>query len=171
MDCSIASSATRGRNRQGDQVSIDTRLAELGVILPEVPTPLAIYRPAVRSGNYVFISGQLATSDGAVVHPGALGRDVSIEDGKAAARVATINALAAARALLGNLDGLRVVRLVGYVACAPDFHDHPQVVNGASELLRDLFGEERGVGVRLAFGVASLPARSPVEIELLFETA
>jgi len=151
-------------------MSIDARLAELGVTLPEAPTPLAIYRPAVRTGQYVFVSGQLATRDGATVHPGVLGNGVAIEDGKEAARVATINALAAARGILGSLEGLRVIRLVGYVACTPDFHDHPQVVNGASELLRDLFGEERGVGVRLAFGVASLPARSPVEIELLFET-
>jgi enamine deaminase RidA (YjgF/YER057c/UK114 family) len=150
-------------------MSIEARLAELGIELPAPATPLAIYRPAVRSGPYVFVSGQLATRDGNVVHPGHLGVEVTVEQGHEAARVAVINALAAARGLLGSLEGLRVVRLVGYVASAPDFEQHPAVVNGASELLRDVFGEDAGVGVRLAFGVAALPARSPVEIEVLFE--
>lgn len=149
--------------------SVAGRLKELGIDLPPVPQPLAIYRPAVRSGNYVYISGQLPTVDGKVLTPGRLGAGVSVEDAKAAARVAATNALAAANTLLGNLEGCRVIRTVGMVACAPEFVDHPAVVNGASELLRDVFGEERGIGVRLAYGIASLPLNSPVEVELLLE--
>jgi enamine deaminase RidA (YjgF/YER057c/UK114 family) len=152
-------------------VSVEERLQELGVVLPEVRPPLAVYRPAVRSGNLVYVSGQLPTRDGEMVHPGTLGVDVSVEQGYEAARVATINALAAAKSVLGSLEGARIVRVVGYVASAPGFHDQPAVVNGGSELLRDAFGEERGVGARLALGVASLPARSSVEIELILEVA
>ena len=99
------------------------------------------------------------------------GTDVTVEQGHAAARVATINALAAANTLLGGLEGCRVIRTVGMVACAPEFIDHPQVVNGASELLRDVFGEERGIGTRLAYGVAALPLNAPVEVELLLEVS
>lgn len=151
-------------------MSIDAQLASMGITLPDVPRPLAIYRPAVRVGSLVLVSGQLPTRDGQVVNPGILGRDVSIEQGQEAARVAAINALAAAKALIGTLEGLRVVRTVGYVASTPDFTDHPQVVNGASILLRDVFGEEAGVGVRLAFGIASIPLGAPVEVEVWFET-
>lgn len=150
-------------------MSVADRLKELGIDLPPVPQPLAIYRPAVRSGNHVYISGQLPTVEGKILTPGRLGAGVSVEDAKAAARVAATNALAAANTLLGNLEGCRVIRTVGMVACAPEFVDHPAVVNGASELLRDVFGEERGIGVRLAYGIASLPLNSPVEVELLLE--
>lgn len=151
--------------------SVADRLQALGIELPPVAQPLAIYRPAVRSGNLVYVSGQLPTRDGAVLHPGHLGTDVTVEQGHAAARVATINALAAANTLLGGLEGCRVIRTVGMVACAPEFIDHPQVVNGASELLRDVFGEERGIGTRLAYGVAALPLNAPVEVELLLEVS
>lgn len=150
-------------------MSAEARLVELGIALPQAAAPLAIYRPAVLSGRHIYVSGQLATREGTVVHPGRLGDDVTVEQGHEAARVAGLNALAAVRGLLGSLDGLRVVRLVGYVACTPEFDQHPAVVNGASELMRDIFGEEMGVGVRLALGVAALPARSPAEIEVLFE--
>ncbi len=150
-------------------MSVAERLAEQGIALPS-PSALALYRPAVRTGNLVFVSGQVAMRGGAILHPGRLGEAVSVEQGREAARVCTINALGAANALLGSLEGVRVVRAVGYVACAPTFTEHPQVVNGASELLRDLLGEERGVGARLALGVASLPLDSPVELELILET-
>ena len=152
-------------------MSIADRLKELGIDLPPVPKPLAIYLPAVRTGNLVYIAGQLPTRDGAVVNPGRLGVDVTIEQAKESARVAAINALAAANTLLGSLEGCRVIRTVGMVACAPEFIDHPQVVNGASELLRDIFGEADGIGVRLAYGIASLPLNSPVEVELLLEVS
>ena len=149
--------------------SVADRLKELGIELPPVPQPLAIYRPAVRSGNYVYVSGQLPTVGGKILTPGRLGVDVTVEQAKEAARVAATNALAAANTLLGSLEGCRVIRTVGMVACAPEFIDHPAVVNGASELFRDVFGEERGIGVRLAYGIASLPLNSPVEVELLLE--
>ena len=154
---------TSGNGRVAD------RLKDLGINLPPVPTPLAIYRPAVRTGNLVYISGQLPTVDGKVRVTGHLGVDVTPEQGKEAARIAAINALAAANTLLGSLERCRVIRTVGMVASAADFYDHPQVVNGASELLRDVFGEENGIGVRLAYGIATLPLNSPVEVELLLE--
>jgi enamine deaminase RidA (YjgF/YER057c/UK114 family) len=150
-------------------VSVADRLTEHGITLPN-PSALALYRPATRAGNLVYVSGQVAMRDGAIVHPGCLCAGVTTEQGREAARACTINALGAAHALLGSLERVRVVRAVGYVASAPDFVDQPAVVNGASELLRDLLGEERGVGARLALGVASLPVNSPVELELILET-
>jgi enamine deaminase RidA (YjgF/YER057c/UK114 family) len=152
------------------QATVEQRLRELGIALPEAAAPLALYRPAVRSGAQIYVSGQLATREGAVVTPGRLGAEVSVELGQQAAQLAAINVLAAVQALRGSLEGLRVVRLVGYVAATPEFDQHPAVVNGASRLLRDALGEELGVGARLALGVASLPLRSPVEVEVLFES-
>ncbi len=151
-------------------MSVEERLNELGIELPAPRQPLAVYRPAVQSGNLVYVSGQVAAGADGIVHPGTLGDTVSVDQGREAARVATINALAAANALLGGLEGVRVVRLVGYVASTPDFHDQPAVIDGASELLRDILGEDAGVGSRLALGVTSLPVRSPVELELILET-
>ena len=150
-------------------MSIDDRLKELGITLPEVTPPLAVYRPAVRTGNLIIVSGQLPILDGQVLHPGKLGGEVAVEQGYEAARQCAINALAAAMSVHGSLEGLRVVRTVGYVASAPEFTDHPRVVNGASELFRDVLGEEMGIGARLAFGVAALPANAPVEVEVMLE--
>ncbi len=149
-------------------MSIADRLKELGIDLPLV-SPVAIYKPAVRTGNLVFVSGQLPMKDGALVATGRLGAGVSIEEGKAAARQCAINALAAAQHLLGTLEGARVIRTVGYVASAPEFVDQPQVVNGASELLKDVFGDDAGVGSRTSIGLVSLPLNAPVEVELLLE--
>jgi enamine deaminase RidA (YjgF/YER057c/UK114 family) len=150
-------------------VSVAERLHALGIALPS-PAALALYRPAVRAGNLVYVSGQVAMRDGAIVHPGRLGDGVDTEQGREAARVCTINALGAANTLLGSLEHVRVVRAVGYIASAPAYTDQAQVMNGASELLRDILGEERGIGARLALGVASLPVNSPVELELILET-
>lgn len=147
------------------------RLRELGIELPHVPQPQAVYRPAVRAGNLVVVSGQLPLADGQVMTPGKLGVGVSVEEGYAAARQCGINVLAAVNTLLGGLDGLRVFRTVGYVASHPDFLQHPAVVNGASELFRDVLGEDAGIGARCAFGVAVLPLDSPVEVEVMFEVA
>ncbi len=149
-------------------MTVAARLEELGISLPS-PAPAGVYRPAVRSGHQIYVAGQVAMRDGAVVHPGHLGNEVSIEQGFEAAPVCAVNGLGALHDLLGSLEDLRLIRAVGYVASTADFSDQPAVVNGASELLRDVFGEERGVGARVAFGVASLPARSPVELELLME--
>jgi len=150
-------------------VSAAERLSELGIELPPPAAPVGAYRAALQSGSWVLTSGQLAMRDGAIVHRGRLGEDQTIEAGQEAARIAVLNALAAVQALRGSLDGLRVVRLVGYVASTPDFDRHPAVVDGASELLRDIFGEEAGIGTRLALGVSSLPLGSPVEIDLILE--
>src|SRR5437016_2312432 len=121
-------------------MTAEQRLSELGVTLPAAAASLGIYKPALQAGNFIYVSGQLPTRDGSVVHPGLLGADVSIEQGQEAARTAAINVLAAVTGLRGNLEGLRIVRTVGYVACTGDFDQQPAVVNGASALLRDVFG-------------------------------
>ncbi|MSP23199.1 MAG: RidA family protein [Dehalococcoidia bacterium] len=149
-------------------MSIADRLKELGIDLPLV-SPVAIYKPAVRTGNLVFVSGQLPMKDGALVATGRLGAGVSIEEGKAAARQCAINALAAAQHLLGTLEGARVIRTVGYVASTPEFVDQPQVVNGASEVLKEILGDDDGVGARTSIGLVSLPLNASVEVELLLE--
>ena len=150
-------------------MSVAERLSELGFELPPPAAPVGTYRAALRSGNWILTSGQLAMRNGTIVYAGRLGAEQEIEAGREAAQLATLNALAAVHTLHGSLDGLRVVRLVGYVASTPEFTRHPTVVDGASELLRELFGEEAGVGTRLALGVASLPLNSPVEVDLILE--
>ena len=150
-------------------MSVAQRLQELGIELPPPPPPVGMYRAALRSGNWILTSGQLPMRDGELVNPGHISGEDDIDAGREAARVATLNALAAAQAVHGSLEGLRVVRLVGYVASAPDFQAHPTVINGASELLRDLFGEDAGLGTRLAMGVAALPLGAAVEIDLILE--
>ena len=149
--------------------TVSERLDALGIVLPKVTAPLAIYRPAVRTGSLIYVSGQVALRDGAVLHPGRLGAEVTTAQGKEAARQCAINVLAAVQDLRGNLEGLRVVRTVGYVACTPEFREIPDVVNGASELLLDVLGAGPGVGTRLALGVTALPANSPTEVEVIFE--
>lgn len=150
-------------------MAIDDRLRELGITLPQAPKPVAVYIPAVRSGNLLFISGQLPSENGQLPETGKLGGDVSVEQGQAAARRATLNALAIARDMLGSLDHVsQVVRLVGYVASAEGFTQQSVVVNGASELLGQIFGEQ-GRHARLALGAAELPLNAPVEIELILE--
>ena len=150
-------------------MGVEQRLSELGAVLPGPPPPVGTYRPAVRGGGLLLTSGQLAMRDGAIVHRGRVGAEQTVETGREAARIAVLNALAAVRALHGSLDGLRVVRLTGYVASTPEFDRHPAVIDGASELLREAFGEDAGVGARLALGAASLPLGSPVEIDLVLE--
>ncbi|MEX2446003.1 MAG: RidA family protein [Dehalococcoidia bacterium] len=150
-------------------MSVADQLQALGIELPTVPPPGGLYRPASRTRDLILVSGQLPFRDGALLHSGRLGDTVSVEQGQEAARAAALNGLAAAEALAGTLEGMRVVRIVGYVAATPDFTGHGQVVNGASELLRDIFGEERGVGARLSLGLASLPAGACVEVRLLLE--
>lgn len=147
----------------------EERLAELGRPVPEVVRPVAAYVPAVRSGSYVFTSGQLPMVAGALAATGKVGATVSAEDAKALAATCALNALAAVRAEIGELSQVvRVVKLVGFVASAPDFTGQPGVVNGASELLHAAFGEA-GVHARSAVGVAVLPLDAPVEIELIVE--
>lgn len=149
---------------------IAARLAELGLELPPVAAPLASYVPAVRSGDHVYTSGQLPFVDGALPATGKVGDGPALVDPAAAAalaRTAVLNALAAVRDVVGNLDDVvRVVKVVGFVASDPAFTGQPAVVNGASELLGQVFGAA-GVHARSAVGVAVLPLDSPVEVELI----
>jgi enamine deaminase RidA (YjgF/YER057c/UK114 family) len=144
------------------------RLAELGLTLPNVAPPLAAYIPAVRSGDLVFTAGQLPFVDGKLPVIGHLGVDVEVEIGKDLARQCALNGLAAVAAILdGGIDDIvRVVKVVGFVASAPDFTGQPAVVNGASELLGEVLGDA-GIHARSAVGVAVLPLGAPVEVELV----
>lgn len=145
---------------------VESRLADLGLTLPDVVPPLAAYVPAVRSGDLVLTSGQLPLVGGKLAFTGKVGAEVSAEDAKEQARVCAINALAAVKSVIGDLDLVeQVVKVVGFVASAPDFTGQPGVVNGASELLGEVFGAA-GVHARSAVGVAVLPLDAPVEVEL-----
>ncbi|MBY6436372.1 RidA family protein [Rhodococcus kroppenstedtii] len=147
---------------------IRERLAELGLTLPPVVPPVASYVPAVRSGNHVFTSGQLPMVDGALHATGKVGAEVDPEVATEAARLCALNALAAIDALVGLESITRVVKVVGFVASAPGFTGQPGVINGASHLLGDVFGDA-GVHARSAVGVAELPLGAPVEVELIVE--
>ena len=144
------------------------RLAELGLELPPVVPPVAAYVPAVRTGDLVFTSGQLPMAGGVMAQTGLVGGLVSAEQAKDLARTCALNALAAVDALVGLDSVVRVVKVVGFVASAPGFTGQPGVVNGASELLGEVFGEA-GVHARSAVGVAALPLDAPVEVELVVE--
>jgi len=147
----------------------EQRLAELGLELPEVVTPLASYVPAVRSGSYVYTSGQVPIVNGKMQVTGKVGAEVDAETAHDAARTCALNALAAVRSVTGDLSAVtRVVKVVGYVASTPDFIGQPAVVNGASDLLGEVFGDS-GAHARSAVGVVSLPLDSPVEVELIVE--
>ena len=149
--------------------SREQRLSEMGITLPDVPKPRWAYSPFVRSGNLVFVSGQIATEDGRILHPGKLGREVDLAAGQEAARGTAIAALAVAREAAGSLDNIaRVVKLTVFVASADGFGEQPTVANGASEFLRDVFGDA-GLGARSAVGVAELPLGASVEAEFIFE--
>src|SRR3954452_3135844 len=147
----------------------EERLAGLGIHLPDAPAPFGAYVPAVRTGNLLFLSGMLATSGHAATAVGVVGRDLDVGAGRAAAHTAGLNALALAKKHLGSLDRVsRVVRLGVYVAATPQFTDHAKVADAASELLRDVLGEET-ISSRLVIGAASLPLGSPVELEVILE--
>jgi enamine deaminase RidA (YjgF/YER057c/UK114 family) len=147
----------------------EQRLAERGLSVPEVATPVASYVPAVRTGSYVYTSGQLPMVDGALAATGKVGAEVDPERAAELAQVCALNALAAIKAEVGELSAVqRVVKVVGFVASAPDFTGQPGVVNGASNLLGDVFGDV-GVHARSAVGVAVLPLDAPVEVEVVVE--
>jgi enamine deaminase RidA (YjgF/YER057c/UK114 family) len=151
---------------------IDKRLAELGITLPEAAKPVANYVPWVRTGNLVFISGQGPIEGGKVHYPGCLGKDVSLEDGVKSARLCAINVLAQLKdALGGDLDRVvRVVKLLGFVNASPDFKDHPKVINGASDLMVEVFGD-KGRHARSAVASPSLPMGISTEVEAIIEVA
>ncbi len=145
------------------------RLAELGLTLPPVVAPVAAYVPAVRTGGFVYTSGQLPMVDGKLPAVGKVGAEVSGTDAADMARTCALNALSAAASAAGALDAIaRIVKVTGFVASAPGFSGQPQVVNGASELLIEVFGED-GRHARSAVGVAELPLNAPVEVELIAE--
>jgi enamine deaminase RidA (YjgF/YER057c/UK114 family) len=148
--------------------SVSQRLAELGIELPPVPAPVASYVPAIRTGQYVFTSGQLPTADGALRTTGKVGAEVDPAEAARCARLCALNALAAVHALVGIDSVVRVVKLVGFVASSPDFTGQPAVINGASDVLGEVFGEA-GAHARSAVGVAVLPLDAPVEVELIVE--
>ena len=148
-------------------MSYEEQLKELGIELPQAPKPVATYIPAVRAGNLLFLSGVLPMQNGQLVYAGKLGRDLTVEQGMQAAKTAVLNALAIAKQELGTLDRItRVVKVVGHVASAEGFTDQPQVLNGASDLLVEIFGDA-GRHARVAIGAAELPRRAAVEIEVI----
>lgn len=149
-------------------MSVTARLSELGIELPPVVKPVAAYVPAVRTGNLVYTAGQLPMVDGALPVTGKVGAEVSAEDAKAWARTCALNALAAVNSVVGIDEVTRVVKVVGFVASAPGFGGQPGVINGASELLGEVFGEA-GTHARSAVGVSELPLNAPVEVELIVE--
>ena len=149
------------------RTSYESRLAELQIELPPPPQPLATYVPAVRAGDFLFLSGVLPMRAGQLAFSGKLGRDLTVEQGMEAAGLALLNALAIAKQELGTLDRIaRVVKVVGHVASAEGFVQQPQVLNGASDLLVAIFGEV-GRHARVAVGAAELPRGAPVEIEVI----
>jgi enamine deaminase RidA (YjgF/YER057c/UK114 family) len=150
-------------------MGIEKRIEALGLDLPEVPKPVASYIPAVHSGNYVFTSGQLPVIKGELTRRGKVGSDLTVEEGYECAKVAALNCLAAVQSVVGALDRVkRVVRVVGFVNSAPGFEDQPKVINGASDLLVEIFGDQ-GKHARLALGTSELPMGAPVEVEMVVE--
>lgn len=149
--------------------AVEAALAELGLTVPQVVPPLAAYQPAVRSGVYVYTAGQLPMVEGKLPVTGKVGAEVTPEEAKDLARICALNALAAVKSVTGDLDRVaRVVKVTGFVASASDFTGQPAVLNGASELFGQVFGD-KGVHARSAVGVAVLPLDAPVEIEILVE--
>lgn len=150
-------------------MSAEQRLTDLDITLPPAPPAAGLYLPAVRTGNLLFVSGQVPLHEGQPIARGKLGDEVSLEDGANLARQCALQALSIVRDHLGTLDGVsRVVRVGGFVASAAGFTDQPRVINGASQLLIDVFGDE-GKHARAAVGVAELPLGVPVEVEFVFE--
>lgn len=150
-------------------MSVEQKLADLGLELPGVATPAGAYVPAVVSGNYVFTSGQIPMVDGALMATGKVGAEISPEFGKEIAQRCALNAIAAVKSVIGDLSRVkRIVKVVGFVASTPDFTGQPGVINGASELLGNVFGDI-GAHARSAVGVAVLPLDAPVEVELIVE--
>ncbi len=147
-------------------MNIEEKLQQMGLELPEAPKPVAAYIPAKRAGDLVFVSGQIPLRDGQIAYRGKVGAERTQEEGYEAARLCALNALAAVKALVGSLGEIEIVQVRGFVNCTPDFENHPEVINGASELLVELFGE-RGRHARAAVGVSALPRDVTVEVEMI----
>ena len=152
-------------------MSIEDKLTELGITLPEAPAAVAAYQPWIRTGNLIFTSGQLPWRDGEIAFAGKLGAEVSDEDGYQAARQCALNAIAQLKAASGDLEKVRkIVRIEGYVHCAEGFRGHPQVLNGASDVVSEIFGE-RGQHTRLALGINEMPLDAAVQLAMTAEVA
>jgi enamine deaminase RidA (YjgF/YER057c/UK114 family) len=152
-------------------MSPEDKLRELGIELPQAPSPLGSYIPCVQSGSLLFISGILPLRGGTLTRTGKLGDTVTLDEGREDARTAAINALAVVKAHVGSLAAIkRCVKITGYIASSPDFTDQPKVLNAASDFIHELFGEA-GRHARVAVGVNVLPLNSPVELEFIFEVA
>jgi enamine deaminase RidA (YjgF/YER057c/UK114 family) len=150
--------------------SPETRLQELKITLPTPPKPMAKYKPAVLVGNVLYVSGHGPAKGDPALQAGKLGAKLNTEQGKECARLVGINILATVKSTLGSLDRVkRLVKTLGMVNATPDYLDHPQVINGFSELMAQVFGDDAGVGARSAVGMGSLPGDIPVEIECIFE--
>lgn len=148
----------------------ETRIQEMHLTLPNPPKPVAKYKPAVREGNLLYVSGHGPLKPDGKLIEGRVGKDLTLEQGKDAARVTGLAILATVRNTLGSLDKVkRLIKTLGMVNSTPEFRDHPQVINGFSELMAEVFGEEAGVGARSAVGMGSLPGNIPVEVECIFE--
>ena len=150
---------------------IEAKLAELGIDLPEAPAPVAAYQPWIRAGSRIFTSGQLPFRNGEISYAGKLGAELSNEDGYQAARQAALNAIAHIKSATGDLDKVKtIIRIEGYVHCAEGFRDHPQVLNGASDLIAEIFGD-RGIHTRLALGINEMPLNAAVQLAMIVEVA
>ncbi len=149
----------------------EEKLRELGIELPKAPAPLGSYVPVVRTGNLVFLSGILPLIQGKLPRQGRVGEDISLDEAREDAKTAAINALSVLKSYIGSLDKVkRCIKITGYVASAPDFTEQPKVLNAASDLMFEIFGEA-GRHARAAVGVNVLPLNSPVEIEFIFEVS
>ena len=152
-------------------IMIEEKLESLGIVLPMPPKPAGSYIPVVKTGNLVFVSGQIPMKDGQVQFKGQVPTSISVEDAQKAARLCIINVLAQLKVELGTLDKIsRIVRVSGFVNSSPEFYEQPKIINMASDLLFEIFGE-KGKHSRIAVGVASLPLNSAVEIDLIAETS
>lgn len=153
-------------------MSAESRIVELKLVLPPAPKPVAVYRPLVVFGNAAYVSGHgPLRTDGSLIQ-GVVGKDLDLDAGKAAARQVGLAILATLKAQLGSLDKVkRVIKVLGMVNSAPDFYDHPKVINGCSELFAEVWGPENGIGARSAVGMGPLPGNIAVEIEVIFELA
>ena len=148
----------------------EQRLAELRLELPPAPKPVAVYKPLVIVGNMAYVSGHGPLRADKTLITGVVGRDLDLDEGKAAARQVGLAILATLRSELGSLDRVRrIIKVLGMVNTAPDFYDHPKVINGCSELFAEIWGPENGIGARSAVGVGPLPGNIAVEIEAIFE--
>lgn len=148
----------------------EAKVAELKLELPPAPKPVAVYKPIVISGNLAYVSGHGPLRADKTLVVGRVGDDLTVEQGKAAARQVGLGILSTLRAQLGSLDRVkRVIKVLGMVNSTPDFKDHPAVINGCSELFADVWGSENGIGARSAVGMGSLPGNIAVEIEAIFE--